>query len=69
MNRSETEHNQPVPDETQPAKNELPATHFSRDDDRWRWQNQLRDWLILLGMIAIYLIWTGVVYFLEPGIR
>jgi hypothetical protein len=48
---------------------ELGPTHFEREDDRWRWQNQLRDWIILGVMILIYLAWTGVVYFFEPGIR
>lgn len=48
---------------------ELPATHFGREDDRWRWQNQVRDWIILGVMILIYLVWTGVVYLFEPGIR
>lgn len=48
---------------------ELAATHYEREDDRWRWQNQLRDWIILGVMILIYLAWTGVVYFFEPGIR
>ncbi len=48
---------------------ELAKTHFEREDDRWRWQNQVRDWLILGAMILIYLAWTGVVYFFEPGIR
>ncbi len=48
---------------------ELAATHYEREDDRWRWRNQLRDWAILGVMILIYLAWTGVVYFFEPGIR
>ncbi len=48
---------------------ELATTHFQREDDRWRWRNQLRDWIILGVMILIYLAWTGVVYFFEPGIR
>ena len=48
---------------------EFAKTHYEREDDRWRWQNQLRDWIILGVMILIYLAWTGVVYFFEPGIR
>lgn len=51
------------------AGHELAPTNFEREDDRWRWQNQVRDWLILLVMVVIYLVWTGVVYFFEPGIR
>ena len=56
---------------TQEATNdqELATTHFQREDDRWRWRNQLRDWIILGVMILIYLAWTGVVFFFEPGIR
>lgn len=51
------------------ADQELATTHYGREDDRWRWQNQVRDWLILGAMILIYLVWSGVVYFFEPGIR
>ena len=45
------------------------AEHFEREDDRWRDSSGRRDWVILAVMIAIYLVWTGVVYLLEPGIR
>jgi hypothetical protein len=57
------------PDPGQSADHELPVTHYEREDDRWQLRNQLRDWLILLVMALIYLVWTGVVYFFEPGIR
>jgi hypothetical protein len=69
MTVQQTEQQRPNPDDGQPAEHELPPTHFEREDDRWRLGNQLRDWLILLVMAVIYLVWTGVVYFFEPGIR
>ncbi len=53
----------------EPRSDELPHTHLERDDDRWSRTAQVRDWLILLLMIVIYLTWVGVIYFLEPGIR
>jgi hypothetical protein len=49
-----------------PAANE---NHFERDDDRWQHRRSRRDWLILLGMIVVYLTWTGLIVLLEPGIR
>lgn len=48
---------------------EHPDTHLEREDDRWSRSAQLRDWLILVLMIVTYLVWVGIVYFLEPGIR
>lgn len=48
---------------------EPPETHYEREDDRWSFRNQLKDWGILLLMMLIYLGWTLTVYFLEPGIR
>ncbi len=48
---------------------EHPDTHLERDDDRWSKSAQVRDWLVLILMIATYLVWMGIVYFLEPGIR
>ena len=52
-----------------PAPEEFPPTHFERQDDRWRLRSAGRDWMIVISLIIIYLVWTGVVYFLEPGIR
>ena len=57
----------PAPGEIWP--DEQPDTHLERDDDRWSRSAQMRDWLILILMIATYLVWMGIVYFLEPGIR
>jgi hypothetical protein len=48
---------------------EHPAAHFEREDGHWRAGAQARDWLVLVMMMAIYLAWTGIVYFFEPGIR
>ena len=57
----------PAPGEIWP--DEQLDTHLERDDDRWSRSAQMRDWLILILMIATYLVWMGIVYFLEPGIR
>jgi hypothetical protein len=57
----------PVPGER--WSDEHPETHMERDDDRWSRRAQMRDWLIIIVMMVIYLIWAGLIYFLEPGIR
>lgn len=53
----------------EPLPGEHPLTHFDREDNRWQPQYAIRDWLILAAMIAMYVLWAGVVYFFEPGIR
>lgn len=58
-----------IPPAREEWEEEQPETHFEREDDRWSFRNQLRDWGVLLIMVVIYLTWTGLVYFLEPGIR
>jgi hypothetical protein len=60
---------QSIPEPGEPSPDEHPDTHFEREDERWTRTAQVRDWIILGAMMAIYLIWTGVIYFLEPGIR
>lgn len=42
---------------------------FSVEDERWERRYQVRDWLILVAMVLITLIWQFLVYFLEPGLR
>ena len=69
MSTPESQVTQDVGADGATTDHELTPTHFEREDDRWRWQNQIRDWLILGAMILIYLVWAGVVYFFEPGIR
>lgn len=58
-----------IPSPTEPVAGELPETTYEREDDRYSFRNQLRDWGILAIMIVIYLAWTGVIYLFEPGIR
>ncbi|MCB9149115.1 MAG: hypothetical protein H6641_10195 [Caldilineaceae bacterium] len=58
-----------IPAAGEPSHAEHPNTHFEREDDRWYVRFRISDWLILLTMIGIYLLWTGVVYWFEPGIR
>lgn len=48
---------------------ESPPTHIEREDQRWTWRAQARDWLVLIVMMVIYLAWAAIIYFLEPGIR
>ena len=52
-----------------PTDSELAPTNLDREDNRWGPHHWLRDWAILLTLILIYLVWTGVIYLLEPGIR
>lgn len=58
-----------VPPPGTPSPDIHPSTHFEREDNRWALKAQLRDWWLLALMIITYLVWTGIVYFLEPGIR
>ena len=44
-------------------------TDFERVDNRWDPQNRSRDWVVVAALVIIYLIWTGTVFFFEPGIR
>ncbi len=39
------------------------------EDVRHSRRSEIRAWVILAGLILIYLGWTLVVYFLEPGLR
>lgn len=52
-----------------PSHDEHPATHLAREDSRWEGHSPLRDWLVLLVMILVYLAWAGVIFLFEPGIR
>jgi hypothetical protein len=38
-------------------------------DVRHSRRNVARAWIILAVLIAIYLLWTLIVYFFEPGLR
>ena len=58
-----------VPPPGVPSTDEHPETQYDREDDRFRNNARLRDWGIIIIMVAAYLVWTGIVYFLEPGIR
>lgn len=69
LNATNSAADEQIPAPGTPSHAEHPETHLEREDDRWYVRFRIRDWLILLTMIAIYLLWTGVVYWLEPGIR
>lgn len=45
------------------------GTTFERIDNRWDFQHARRDWLIILVLVIIYLLWTGMLFLFEPGIR
>jgi hypothetical protein len=32
-------------------------------------QAEIRAWVILAILVALYLVWTLIVYFFEPGLR
>ncbi len=42
---------------------------FEHEDARWTTRAQVGDWIKLLIMMAAYVAWCLIVYFLEPGIR
>jgi hypothetical protein len=42
---------------------------FEIEDERWERGRQVRDWVILLVILAINLSWMLLVYLLEPGLR
>ncbi len=52
-----------------PETDDVARTHFERVDNRWDPQNARRDWLVIVVLVIIYLLWTGTVFLLEPGIR
>jgi hypothetical protein len=39
------------------------------EDVRQSTRAHTRAWVILAVMIALYFVWTLIVYFLEPGLR
>jgi hypothetical protein len=38
-------------------------------DVRHSRRSEVRSWIILALLIAVYLGWTLIIYFLEPGLR
>ena len=42
---------------------------FQQEDARWTRRNQLRDWLILGGLIALSLGYHLAIFALQPGLR
>lgn len=42
---------------------------FEIEDERWSRENQIKDWLILAGMIALAVTVHLVIFFTEPGLR
>lgn len=52
-----------------PDTEDVVASTFERADNRWDPQNARRDWIVIAVLVVIYLVWTGVVFWFEPGIR
>lgn len=44
-------------------------TTYERIDNRWDPQNGRRDWVVIVILVIIYLVWTGTLFLFEPGIR
>lgn len=39
------------------------------EDTRWSRAAVIRAWIILAALALVYLAWTLIVYFFEPGLR
>lgn len=44
-------------------------TSYERSDNRWDIAHANRDWMIIAVLVVVYLIWTGVLFLFEPGLR
>lgn len=44
-------------------------TTYERTDNRWDPQNARRDWIVIVILVVIYLLWTGTLFLFEPGIK
>lgn len=42
---------------------------YERIDNRWDISHARRDWIIILVLVVIYLVWAGTLYLFEPGLR
>lgn len=42
---------------------------FEEEDTRWQKSAQVRDWLILLGLVLVNSAWMLIAYLSEPGLR
>lgn len=58
-----------VPPPGEPFHGPHPETSWERADRRWDLRAQGRDFVTIAVMIVVYLVWVGIVYFFEPGIR
>ena len=52
-----------------PDYDEVIGSSWERTDNRWDFPHKNRDWIVIAVLIVIYLVWTGIVYLFEPGIR
>ena len=54
---------------TESISDEDRESSFEIEDPRWARSEQIKDWLKLGLMVIIYLAWTLLVYWREPGLR
>lgn len=51
-----------------PEQEDVTST-YERADNRWDPRHARRDWIVIAVLVLIYLMWTGMVFLFEPGIR
>ncbi len=42
---------------------------FRREDERWSFANQVRDWIIFAVIAVLWAAWMLAIFLIEPGIR
>jgi hypothetical protein len=68
MNNSEHAKGQDLDQPLAYSKAEMERS-FSMEDKRWEKGAQVKDWLILGGMIAVSLAYHLAIFALQPGLR
>jgi hypothetical protein len=58
-----------TPEETGPARPLVGYRDTGAPPQRFSRAASIRGWVILAILVALYLAWTLIVYFLEPGLR
>ena len=68
MNNSEHAEGQDLDQPLAYTKAEMKRS-FSMEDKRWEKRAQVKDWLILGGMITVSLAYHLAIFALQPGLR
>ena len=58
-----------TPEETGPARPLVGYRDTGAEPQRFTREASIRAWVILAILVVLYLGWTLIVYFLEPGLR